>query len=109
MDRNEKKKIIYNLMRGSYELTMLPDEAKTIVESEMSPGHDCEKLYEEVYNANRRLCNRLQVQEDKDIELIITNLLKMGEELSMKMFDYGADIALQSQFDNEEWKLFLDN
>ena len=33
----------------------------------------------------------LGVQEDSDIETVISNLLLIGKHLSMKMFDYGME------------------
>ena len=53
-------------------------------------------LYKEVYDANRRICERLWVEEDRDVELIIGNLLKIGEYQSMKMYDYGVFFSLPS-------------
>lgn len=46
--------------------------------------------YEEVYKANRRICERLGVEEDKEVELTISNLINIGKHLSMKMYDYGV-------------------
>ena len=39
-----------------------------------------------------RICQRLHEQsgEDRDVEIIINNLLDMGRYQSMKMFNYGA-------------------
>ena len=103
MNMEQKKKLIYNLMIGSYDLQALPDSAKTIMENEFAPGSECDKLYSEVYEANRRVCSRLQEEEDKDVELIIANLMKISELLSSKMFDYGRDEEVLKKFDEEEW------
>lgn len=108
MERNEKKNLIYNLMTGAYDLHTLPDSANKIVKNEMTPGSVCEKLYSEVYDANRRVCARLHVEEDKDVESIISNLIQMSQYLSMKMFDYGSDIKLIDKFDEEDWGRILD-
>lgn len=109
MDRNEKKHLIYNLMLGDYDLQALPDSLKTIVRNEMATGTDCEKYYSEIYAANRRLCERLGVEEDKDVEAIISNLLKMSEEFSLKMFDYGSDSALLDKIDESDWGIAFVN
>jgi hypothetical protein len=52
-------------------------------------------LYQEVYDANRRLCSRLGVDEDRDIENLISNMQEIAKILAMKMFDYGM------QFQND--------
>ena len=50
--------------------------------------------YTEDYNlASQRLCEKLGVEEDPDVEVIIRNLLKIGEHQSMKMYDYGRIFA----------------
>ena len=41
-------------------------------------GSYCSELYEEVYRGKVSLCNRLGVQEDSDIETVISNLLLIG-------------------------------
>ena len=57
-------------------------------------GMPCEQLYEEVYNANRRLCERLGgLDEDKDVELIVFNLLKIADIQSIEMFRCGWKFA----------------
>ena len=42
-----------------------------------------------------RICQRLHETsgEDRDVEIIINNLLDMGRYQSMKMFNYGAFFA----------------
>ena len=67
--------------------------AKEQVQDEFSKGSYCSELYEEVYRAKVSLCDRLGVQEDNDIETIMSNLTLIGRHLSMKMFDYGMDEA----------------
>jgi len=52
-------------------------------------GSRCAKLYEEVYHANLRLCDRLGVEEDADVEIIVDRLLEMNRELCLLMFRYG--------------------
>ena len=34
------------------------------------PGTPCEKLYQQIYESKRRLCNRLNADEDPDVEAI---------------------------------------
>ena len=83
-ESEEKKNLIYDLMNGSLVLDEVKDLWKDQVVDEF-------ELYEEVYQAKVSLCNRLGVQEDSDIETVISNLLLIGKHLSMKMFDYGME------------------
>ena len=92
MNRIEKTRInkekVYDLMTGSLVLDNL--EESDLIEDEFATGMPCEQLYQEVYEAKCRLCSRLDVDEDSDVELIIDNLLNIGRRLSMKMFEYGS-------------------
>lgn len=92
-ESEEKKNLIFDLMNGSLVLDEVKDPVKDQVQDEFSSGSYCSELYEEVYRAKVSLCNRLGVQEDSDIETIISNLTLIGRHLSMKMFDYGMDEA----------------
>jgi plasmid maintenance system antidote protein VapI len=53
-------------------------------------------LYQEVFDANRRLCERLGVDEDKDIEHLINNMQDITKILAMKMFDYGMQVQQEA-------------
>ena len=91
----EFKTIIYNLMNGHYDLDKFVCEESSVVEDEFAEGKYCEKLYSEMLTAYGRICQRLHEPsgEDRDVEIIINNLLDMGRYQSMKMFDYGAFFA----------------
>ena len=91
-DSEEFKQMIYNLMIGAFDLEHYPIEESQYVTNEYEDGEFCSKAYEEVYNANCRICGRLgvDIDEDTDVELIINNLLDIGKYLSMKMYDYGV-------------------
>lgn len=87
------KEHIYEAMLGMYK-----DEEDYIVDGikikdEFAEGERCEELYQYVFDANRRLCERLQVDEDQDVETIIMRLDDITKELAMKMFDYGMQFA----------------
>ncbi len=77
--------IIYDLLTGE----RFPDANDPVVENMFAEGRTCEQLYNNVYEANVRLCERLGVQEDRDVELIINNLLHISRLLGKKMFLYG--------------------
>lgn len=84
------KEKIYYLMTGAFDLEHYPIQESLYVANEYEEGKFCEKIYEEVFYANRRICERLGVDEDKDVELIINNLIDICKHLSMKMYDYGV-------------------
>ncbi len=59
---------------------------------------ECALLYEELYVAYQRLCDRLGVvDEDADVEIIISNLMSIERIVSKKMFEYGWKFELEQQ------------
>jgi hypothetical protein len=92
----DRKERIFGLMNGWYELegTFIPESS--MVENEFADGKPCAALYQEVFNANRRLCDRLGVDEDKDIEHLINNMQDIAKILAMKMFDYGMQVQQEA-------------
>ncbi len=85
----EFKRRIYDLMNGSLNLEEYPVPESAFVKNEFGEGQPCSICYQKVFDANRRICERLGVDEDKDVEQIISGLLWIGEYQSMKMYDYG--------------------
>ena len=77
-------------MNGSIDLERFPYPAGKIVANEFAEGKECEKLYGEVYEANRRICSRLGVDEDQDVETIISCMDDICRILAYRMFDYGT-------------------
>lgn len=77
--------IVYDLLTGEE----FPSPELPIVENMFADGRTCEELYHGVYEANLRLCARLGVQEDPDVELIVDSLLRISRLLGLKMFHYG--------------------
>lgn len=88
-DSEEFKRRIFDLMNGSLDLERYPVPESKIVENEYEEGKICGGLYREVYYANRRICEKLGVEEEPDVEIIIRNLLDIAEYMSLKMYDYG--------------------
>ena len=88
-DSMEFKQRIFDLMNGTRDENECLVRETVVVENEFADGKLCGRLYEEVYEAGRRLCERLGVEEDPDVEIIIENLMKIGEHQAMKMYDYG--------------------
>lgn len=87
----KQKQLIYDLMAGYYDLDRVQFPECKIVEDEFVEGKPCEELYRQVYEARVRLCERLGVDEDKDIQTIINCMDDISRILAMKMFDYGAN------------------
>lgn len=98
MERTDKsfKEIVYDIMNGYYDLDcytgLVPDGVENEFESDNSL---CNRCYENVYQAKKRLCDRLDENEDKDVEIIINSLLEIGKYQSLKMFDYCAHFGLK--------------
>ena len=94
--QEKQKQLIYELMTGAYDLEQVQFPESRIVEDEFAEGKPCAELYGRVYEANRKLCERLGVDEDKDVETIINCMNDISRILAMKMYDYGAlDDALR--------------
>lgn len=86
----ELKEKVYELMCGSWNLEDYPVPESTWVSDAFAKDKPCDRLYIEVCEANERLCERLHVAEDADIECIIGNLLEIAHILSLQMFEYGV-------------------
>ena len=60
------------------------------VESAFQEGSVCDQSYEEMLSAYARLRERLHVrEEDSDVEIIISSLRRITDQLCLKMFQYG--------------------
>lgn len=60
------------------------------IQSEFAEGKLCSEAYKRVYEANRRLCERLGVDEDPDVEMIIDSMFDISRFVAEKMFAYGV-------------------
>lgn len=60
------------------------------IPNEYAPGSYCDQLYGEACAARNRLCQRLGVYEDADLELIFDNLYDINAYLCRQMFIYGV-------------------
>lgn len=80
MDRWEA---VYDAMMGE-----LVDPCPGIDDA-FAPGEKCGALYEEIFQANRRICARLGVEEDVDLERMISNFFEINRELCYRMYQYG--------------------
>lgn len=96
------KQLIYDLMNGSRNLKEYPVIESRYVENEYEQNKFCNRAYEEIYNANQRLCRRLNAEEDTDVKCIISNLLDIQSNLCMKMYDYAVYFTMEQEDDNEK-------
>ena len=60
------------------------------VENAFTPGSPCDLLYIQVYKAKQRICHRLDVESDPDVELLIQNLEEISRILGRKMYACGS-------------------
>ena len=87
------KEMVYDFMNGQLTDTGTLKIGDIFVENEFADGKECNELYEKVYEAKRRICDRLKADEDADVEIIVGNMFAIARILSMKMYDYGAAAA----------------
>lgn len=63
------------------------------VENEYAADSYCDRLYNNAWEARQRLCQRLQVEEDPDLELIFDNFCDITSYLCRRMYEYGMKFA----------------
>ncbi len=85
------KEIIYYVMNGDIDLPVDVLTNKIMVEDEFVEGRECGQLYNEVYQARRRLEERLDAKDKRDVERIIDYMNSILKIFSMKMYDYGLE------------------
>lgn len=74
---------IYASMVGEL---IIPCEGVT---DEYAPGSYCDRLYSEAWEARSRLCERLGVDEDADLEAIFDSFCDITAYLCHRMYEYG--------------------
>ncbi len=62
------------------------------VEDLFADGAQGDVLYEQIYQANLRLCEKLGVEEDADIQCIIDQFWAITALVGEKMFQYGKKL-----------------
>lgn len=83
------KEQVYYIMNGDIDGVeeRLPEGVE--IKDAFEPGSECCLLYDQVYDAKLRLCSRLNVEEDADVELIIGNMSRITKILACQMYEYG--------------------
>ena len=61
------------------------------VENAFAPGAPCDTLYLQAYEARLRICQRLGVDSDPDMEFLFHNMEEISRILGCKMFACGAE------------------
>ena len=81
------REIYYTLAGELQEKARIPG-----VENLFRSGSPCANAYADMLDAYERLCDRLGVvDEDEDIEIIVSSLRYIEKEMAMKMFEYGMN------------------
>lgn len=93
MKEKEFKQLVYDLMTGVLDLSRHPVTESQYVQNEFHQDLPCDNLYQEVYLATRHLCAKLGVEEDDDVEIILSNMMRIQKILCMKMYEYGVFFA----------------
>ena len=84
---NHLTKAVYQTLTGQ----LLPEYRIPGVENAFAPGSVCHQLYQRIYHAKLRLCQRLgAIDDDTDIEDIADAYEDIMEYLCTKMYTYGA-------------------
>ena len=81
--------IVYDLVTGS----RIPQVDDPVVENLFAVGRECEQLYNEVYNANLRLCKQLNVEEHADVEILVNSMLRICALVGKRMYRYGQELG----------------
>lgn len=78
---------VYDTLRG----VRITGERVPGVENLFAPGTECERLYGQMLDAYQRLLLRLGAEdEDPDVEIVISSLMRIEGRVSRRMYEYGA-------------------
>lgn len=73
-----------------YEHMEEADHHGVVIPDEFCEGSFCSRLYEEIAKRKKKICEKLQVDEDLDLEHIINCMEDFTRYMSMKKYEYGA-------------------
>lgn len=73
-------------------LSMLGELTEPVpgVENAFAPGQPCEKLYQQIYDAKCRLCDRLGEEENDDLESILDSFFEINRQMCLRMYRLGC-------------------
>lgn len=92
----ELRQTVFNLMNGSLNLKDYSVPESEYVQNEYEKGKPCEKLHSEAFHLKQHLFDRLDSENDEEVERLVDCLLEIENIASMKMFDYGWYYAQKS-------------
>lgn len=84
---------VYDVVLGISDGEDCPAPPVGCVENAFADGARCDQLYERMHDTAERLCKRLDVEEDRDVETMIESWMDMMHIVSIKMFEYGVQFA----------------
>lgn len=94
MEKKMKSEILYDYINGFINSDMVSMPIGIEIYDEFVIGSECYRLTEQIYCARIRLAEKLNKEEDEDLEIIINNMNAIAKHLAIKMFEYGKEIAL---------------
>lgn len=59
------------------------------VDNLFEEGSPCDGLYQEIYDANLRICQKLGVEEDRDVQTIIDSFWEITKLVGEQMYRHG--------------------
>ena len=59
------------------------------VENLFEEGSRCDALYQDIYEANLRICHRLGVEEDRDVQTLIDSFWEITRLVGERMYRHG--------------------
>ena len=81
-----------------YEHREEADHHGVVIPDEFCEGSFCSRPYEEIAKRKKKICEKLQVDEDLDLEHIINCMEDFTRYMSMKMYEYGALMGTNPRF-----------
>lgn len=81
--------LIYNFINGFYDENVVAPPDNMCLEDAFADGTECNKLLEKMYQAKLRLCEKIGVNEDVDVEIIFDSMEEIMKIISLKMYYYG--------------------
>ena len=85
-----KQEQIYGLANGYFTEDVAHTVDGVVIPDEFCEGSFCSRLYEEIAKRKKKICEKLQVDEDLDLEHILNCMEDFTRYMSMKMYEYGA-------------------
>ena len=79
--------VIYDSMCGF----LAEEYAVADVDNAFVPGSYCDRQYARMREAYERICQRMQVEEDRDLNIMVEAMEKIQRELCRRLFHYAKE------------------